>query len=423
MRTPIALTLYVFLTAATFAQSPPSANEIAAAWTAAHEAGLASSGLRNYAAARVSLEQSWELARTPDERGVSAHDLGQIFRRLGQPREALQWLERAWDIWREGSQTHSGLVTAASSLSDLKRSGGDYTGAECLLRKTLQLLADDPPSEAVVRIRLAELLREEGSNGEARNLYAKAVQVESISWKVRLSAMIGLADIDRESGVWDSSAQRWNEVLEIARKQKDELAEAVGLRGLATVWLDSGNPARAAPLFRRSLRILENNPAAPPEQVATSLSGMGELYRSQDKLALAEDAWSRALLIERQELGEGHPQVACLMENLAEVYSARSEYKLAPEYSNRASEILAGSFGGDSLPAAAALTNRALVEQRANDLNAAAKDYERAAGIARSHPENRTLAAAVIHRYSLLLRTMHRTREARALDTEARAFH
>jgi tetratricopeptide (TPR) repeat protein len=426
MRTPIALALFVSLTAGSFAQNPLNVNEVSSAlhsaWNTAREAGLEANGRQSYSEALDAFEQCWAKARSPEEQGASAHDLGQMLRRLGRIREARTWLERAYDIWRTDPEPGSQLAVAATSLSDLERSEGDYAGAERLLRKTLTLVSKDPGSVAAIRSDLAELLREEGISEEARALYVSSLEIEGISWKVRVSALIGLADLARQTGDWDSSAGRWNEVVAIARKQQDGLAEAVGLRGLATLWLDAGKPARAEPLFRRSLWMLENNPAAPPEQLATALSGMGELYRSQNKLRLAEDAWSRALQIERKELGEAHPQIACLLEFLADIYSARGEFTLARDYANRAADMLSGSFGGDSLPAAAALTNRALVEQRASDLDAAAKDYERAITIARVHPENRSLAAAMIQRYAGLLKMMHRSREAKALDLEARFY-
>ena len=147
---------------------------------------------------------------------------------------------------------------------------------------------------------------------------------------------------------------------------------------------------------------------------------MAELYRSENKLALAEGEWSRALQIDRTVLGEAHPQVAILMEMLSDVYSARGEFGLAREYATRASEAMSGSFGENSMPVAAALTNRAFVEERAGDLDAAAKDYERAIGIARAHPEHRSLQTAMIQRYAGLLKTMHRSREAKALLANVR---
>ena len=85
--------------------------------------------------------------------------------------------------------------------------------------------------------------------------------------------------------------------------------------------------------------MMENNADTPPEEVATAHSGLAELYRSENKLALAEDEWSRALQIDRTVLGEAHPQVAVLMAKLADVYSVRGEFGLAREYAVRVSRV------------------------------------------------------------------------------------
>jgi hypothetical protein len=116
------------------------------------------------------------------------------------------------------------------------------------------------------------------------------------------------------------------------------------------------------------------------------------------------------------------------MEMLADVYSARGEHGLARDYATRASEMMSGSFGENSMPVATALTNRAMVEQRASDLNAAAKDYERAISIVRVHPEQSPLQATIEQRYAGLLKSMHRSREAKAMldiqrgDPQVRSF-
>jgi tetratricopeptide (TPR) repeat protein len=167
---------------------------------------------------------------------------------------------------------------------------------------------------------------------------------------------------------------------------------------------------------------MENAPDMPPEQLASAHSGLGELYRSENKLALAEGEWSRALQIDRTALGDSHPQVAVLMELLADVYSARGEFPLAREYAGRAADTMRSSFGENSMPVAAALMNRAAVEKNASALDAAAKDYERAVDIARAHPEYRSFHAVLIQRYAQLLKAMHRSQEARALAVEAHSF-
>jgi tetratricopeptide (TPR) repeat protein len=283
------------------------------------------------------------------------------------------------------------------------------------LRDVLVSPSNDAESRILLRNNLASLLREEGRSAEAQPLFQASIDLGNVSWQQRAGALIGLADIDREQGSWKASIDRWNQALDICRREKDERAEAIVLRGLGTTWLSSGAMARAEPLLRRSLQMMETAARMPPEDIATAHSSLAELYRAENKLALAEDEWSRALQIDRPILGETHPQVAVLMEMLSEVYSARGRFGIARDYAARASETMRGSFGENSMPVATALTNQANVEARASDLDAAVRDYERAIRIARLYPEHGSLQDVMIQRYAGLLKAMHRPREARAL--------
>ena len=151
---------------------------------------------------------------------------------------------------------------------------GDYTRAETLLREALG--ASNPESDSIGTIRnsLADLLREEGRGAEARELFAESLQQEGVARTQRINAMIGLAEIDLQTGDREASARKWNEVLEMARGDKDEISEAIALRGLGSMWLSAANLARAEPLLRHALSIMESNREAPPECVATTLSMM-----------------------------------------------------------------------------------------------------------------------------------------------------
>ncbi len=115
-----------------------------------------------------------------------------------------------------------------------------------------------------------------------------------------------------------------------------------------------------------------------------------------------------------------------LMEMLSDLYSARGRFDIAREFATQASKAMRCSFGENAMPVATALTNQATVEERAGDLDAATKDYESAIRIARLHPEHRPLRDVMIQRYASLLKTMHRSREAKALlsqrDAQATAF-
>jgi tetratricopeptide (TPR) repeat protein len=420
MRILIALAAGVSLTVIAFAGGEEKD------WSAVHTAGLEADQRQNHVEAIELFKQSWSLARNAVEQGASANDLGQAYRELGQSKEAKQWLARACDIWRTEPEGGRFLAISASSLGDVYRDSGDYARAETLLREALAAKNKDPGSVDMIRNALGDLVREQGRFSEAAALLSETLHRPGIAWRERLNALTGLADIDRQTGAWRASEEKWNEALAIAHAQNDPIAEAIASRGLASMWFSSGNLARAEPLFRRALSILESDPAAAPDRTASVLSGLADLYRVQNKLALAEDAWSRALEIDRKAFGDLHPQVAFLTEMLADVYSARGERELALDYATRAVEAMKCLFGENTLPTAVALANRATVEQRGSELDAAAGDFEHALSIAReermAERGNASLEKAMTERYAVLLKSMHRNRQARALNSNALSF-
>jgi tetratricopeptide (TPR) repeat protein len=437
MRTSIALAIYAsaisgalatgLLVTGSFAEGPALVRDDASGglvpeWATAYDAGLSASRRHGDEEALAFFERSWDTSVTSDQRGASATGLGETYRRLGRTKEAKEWLDRARQAYSTDPRLGSKLAATTADLADVYRATADYPEAERLLREALVSPACDSESKGLIRNNLADLLREEGRSTEAQPLFKESIDTNAVSWKQRFSALIGLADIDRQKGDWEASVNQWNEALEICRRELDAGAEAVALHGLGMTWLQAGETARAEPLLRRSLWIMESNSDMPPEQLASAHSGLAELYRSENKLALAEDEWSRALRIDRTVLGDAHPQVAVLMEMLADVYSARGEFGLARDYSTRAAVTMSSSFGENSMPVAVALVNFAAVEHRASALDAAAKDYERALDIARLHPEYRALQVLIIQRFADLLKAMHRPREAKALDIEARSF-
>jgi tetratricopeptide (TPR) repeat protein len=307
-------------------------------------------------------------------------------------------------------------------LVDSYRISGDYGAAERILRECLPLEHADSESRLINQIALADLLREEDRSAEARKLFVQTMDSPKSDWKLRLDALIGMADIDLNEGDLKGSIDGWDKALEIARDVGDARSEAIALRGLGSAWLESGSAARAEPLLRRSLQMLESDVKSPPSQVAASLGAMAGYYLTDNKLALAEDTWSRALTIQRATLGENHPQVAYTMEMLAGIYSQRGETELACEYGERAAEMMRRFFGEGSPVAATALANLAMVEERVHALGDAATNYEAAVGILRQLPNLRPTAQVVLQHYAAVLRALHRNREAKAVEMEIKAF-
>ncbi len=308
------------------------------------------------------------------------------------------------------------------SLINTYRDSGNYPAAERALRELLTQQPTGSVPRTTVQDALADLLREEGRNAEARQLFNQIVDAPGATSRQRLSALTGLADVDQQQANWKTSIDEWNAALETARREGDAREEAVILRGLGRTWLNAGSTARAEPLLRRSLRMVESDREAGPLDVATSLVAMGEYYSAGNKLALAEDAFDRALAMERAVLGDNHPQVALVTGLEAEVYSRRGESDLACDYARRSADLMRQWFGDGATATATAMASLALVEQRAHTLGAAAGHYESALRILRRSPELHATMQIVMRRYAGVLKAMHRDREAKALDTEVKAF-
>jgi tetratricopeptide (TPR) repeat protein len=172
--------------------------------------------------------------------------------------------------------------------------------------------------------------------------------------------------------------------------------------------------------------MMETAPDPSPAMTAAVLTCLGRCYRMENKLALAEDVLVRGLELNRRAFGEMHPQLAYVMERLGEIYALRNQFTLARDYSSRAIAVMKASCGENSAAVAAALVNRANIEQHANALNAAAENFAAALKIVQSTPEmhaqNVVLESQILERYAVVLKSIHRDREAKDISALAKSF-
>jgi tetratricopeptide (TPR) repeat protein len=303
--------------------------------------------------------------------------------------------------------------------SQQARRAGDYQGAEQMLRDAL---AGSLPEQ--VRIAalndLGDLLREQDRRDESRALFTEALNSHGAQWTHTFGSLLGLADLDRQEQLWDSSVERLTAASNLARAHQDTLLEAFANRSLGETWMDAGNTSRAEPLLRKALSAMEASRDVPKERLAVALDSLASLYRLENKMALAEDTWMRELEIHRATLGEYHPQTAMVMGRLAELWSARGDFDQAREWSQRTLEVMVGKFGEDSEAAGSAMVNAGVIEQRASRLETAASLYARALNIFSHRPAERNSAKEIAHMYAEVLARQHKGREARQVIA---AFH
>jgi tetratricopeptide (TPR) repeat protein len=108
-----------------------------------------------------------------------------------------------------------------------------------------------------------------------------------------------------------------------------------------------GKYTEATKIAEKSLDVAEK--AFGPEHlnVATSLTGLAQLYKSQGKYLEAEPLFEQSLAIREKALGPDHPDVAASLNDLAELYRAQGRYTEAEPLYKRALPIYVKALGAD----------------------------------------------------------------------------
>ena len=96
-----------------------------------------------------------------------------------------------------------------------------------------------------------------------------------------------------------------------------------------------------APLYKRSLAVVEKALGPDHPQVATSLNSLAALYRNQGLYGDAEPLFKRSLAIVEKALGPEHPDVATSLENYADLQRKTGRDTEAAKLEARAKAIRA----------------------------------------------------------------------------------
>ncbi len=129
--------------------------------------------------------------------------------------------------------------------------------------------------------------------------------------------------------------------------------------------------------------------------LATSLSYLGLLYRSQGRYSEAEPLYLKALDILQRQLGDDHPNVATSLNNLAGLHNSQGRYSEAEPLYLKALDILQRQLGDDHPDVANSLNNLALLHNSQGRYSDAEPLYRQALAIAlqslgEAHPNTET---------------------------------
>jgi CHAT domain-containing protein/tetratricopeptide (TPR) repeat protein len=136
---------------------------------------------------------------------------------------------------------------------------------------------------------------------------------------------------------------------------------ATSLNNLANLYNFQGRYAEAAPLYKRTVTILEKALGPDHANVGTALNNLAELYKSLGRYAEAEPLLNRAIAIREKALGPEHPDVAQSLNNLAGFYFAQRRYAEAEPLLKRALAMRESALGPEHSDVGQTLNNLAFL--------------------------------------------------------------
>jgi len=193
----------------------------------------------------------------------------------------------------------------------------------------------------------------------------------------------------------------------------------VALNALGVVLAGEGDPARAEPVMRRSLALLEESEGADSMDAAKAANNLAALYSNAREYAKAEPLVARALKGYEKYFGPDSPQIALPLANMFAVLAGQNRAQEGEPYLRRAlaigEKVSPGSLqmAHFQLCLAALEANRRNYQEAARLLESVIAIQERLLGP--EHPElGRSLGS-----YSSVLRNLHQKTEAKEAQNRA----
>ena len=243
------------------------------------------------------LRLSW-VAASKTKAAVAFNKMGRVWRRKGDLKLALEYLERGHELFR-GTGDSRGI---ASSLDDVG--------------KTLQMLGRYDEAYA----KITEALARRGKHGDARAI---------------ATSLSRLGDVQADRGRYEAALNCHKEALELRRQSGDRWGQVVSQNNLAALAFELGDIADARTGWLTALPEAEAIGALP--LAALVLTNLGELALAEGKLEEARSRLDDALEIIEDIEDRGLESEAC--RHLAVLESLSGATQVARELAERALDV------------------------------------------------------------------------------------
>ncbi|MDJ0841723.1 MAG: serine/threonine-protein kinase [Acidobacteriota bacterium] len=233
-------------------------------------------------------------------------------------------------------------------------------GLEQLRRETGQ----NPGTRAALQLSLGKVYLNTGQYQKAELLLIEAVENAATAGRM-VAAMGNLAKVRHELGQFDESETLYLRALELSGEQglENTAAHARLETRLGSLYIYTGQPYKAQPLFDSALRKMRENHPGDPE-LAIILQDTAVFYGWQSDCVTAEPLLREALAIFEKHYGKEHFMVARSLNILGIAMSQQRKYEEAQAFYRRSQEILEKTVEKKHPEYSALLNNMAVLYQR-----------------------------------------------------------
>ena len=317
---------------------------------------------------------------------VSMSKMGDLFRSLGDGKQAREYYEKALEVSQrlhdstpENADYARDLSVSMSRMGDLFRSLGDGKQAREYYEKALEVsqrLHDSAPENAeyardlsVSMNKMGELFRSLGDGKQAREYYEKALEVsqrlhdsapENAEYARDLSVSFErMGELFRSLGDGKQAREYYEKDLEVSQRLHDSAPEnaeyardlSVSMNKMGDLFRSLGDGKQAREYYEKALEVSQRLHDSAPENadyardLSVSMNKMGDLFSSLGDGKQAREYYEKALEV-RQRLHDSAPEnaeyardLSVSFERMGELFRSLGDGKQAREYYEKDLEV------------------------------------------------------------------------------------
>ncbi|MCL6502511.1 MAG: serine/threonine-protein kinase [Pirellulales bacterium] len=259
--------------------------------------------------------------------------IGVNYRGAGGAKKGVPFLERAWELRREGlGADHEETLNAANSLAVCYQTAGRLEEALRLHEETLALrrnkLGPDHPDTLHSMSNLALAYQAAGRLEEALRLDEETLALRKTrlgpDHPDTLQSMNNLALAYQAAGRLEEALRLHEETLALRRTRlgPDHPDTLTSMNNLAFTYQSAGRLAEAVRLHEETLVLRKTRLGPDHPDTLTSINNLALAYRAAGRLERAVPLYEEALGLCHARLGPDHPHTLTSMNNLATAYRA-----------------------------------------------------------------------------------------------------